>query len=77
MSRTKRRKVNLRPLAFETDIIKDKDYLLHLPNGETVHLYYTDDDNGPKLSINTWPGENKTYIRVSNQHTYGNVEEMR
>ena len=76
VSKTRRRKVDLRPLAYETDIVKDKDYLLHLPNGETVHVYYND-NNGPMLSITPWPGESKTYIRVRNQHTYSDAEEMR
>lgn len=65
-----------RPFAYEADIAKDHDYLLHLPNGETAHLMYSEDQS-PTLSVAMWPGEDKTYIDARNQRKYVNAEQMR
>ena len=70
------KRVNLLPIAYEADIIKDKDYLLHLPNGETAWLTYSE-KNGPTLYIGMWPGEDKTYIEARNQRRHMHQEVMR
>jgi hypothetical protein len=76
VSKTRVHDFDFTPLAYEAEIVKSRDYLLHLPNGETVCLSY-DEDHGPVLSVTMWPGENKTFINVRNQHVYQNAEDMR
>lgn len=71
---TKRAK--LKPFAYEVEIVKDHDYMLNLPNGETACLFYTE-ENGPTLSLVMWPGENKTYIDARNNGRYARPEELR
>lgn len=75
-SKTRKRKLNFIPVAYEAEIFKDRDYLLHLPNGETVCVAY-DDEEGPTFHVIMWPGENKTYIEAQNHSHFENAGEMR
>jgi hypothetical protein len=75
-TKRKGRKIDFTPLAYETDIIKDRDYLLHLPNGETACLSY-DDGEGPTLHVVLLPGDKKTFIDTKNMNLYCDAEELR
>jgi hypothetical protein len=68
--------MQLKPLAFEARIKKDCDYLLHLPNGETAYVAYTE-DQGPTLFVGLWPGEEKTFIDARNKHKFDEAHELR
>lgn len=68
--------MQLRPLAFEADIVKERDYLLHLPNGETACVYYSE-EHGPTLFVGLWPGEEKTFIDARNKHRFEQAHELR
>lgn len=72
----KRRSVDFAAIAYETQIAKDRDYLLHLPNGETVWLAYSDEE-GPIVEVGMWPGEEKTYIEVRNDWRHVSYEHLR
>lgn len=73
---SKTRKIGFRPLAYEAEILNERDYLLHLPNGETVSVMY-DDNEGPTLHVILWPGDTKTFIDAKNKQVYNNAEDLR
>ncbi len=63
-------------IAYETDVAKDCDYLLHMPNGETMWLECTDEE-GPTIKVGMWPGDDETYIEVRNDWRYVNNKDLR
>lgn len=60
-----RRKLEFTPITFETEISKGCNYLITLPNGETVWLMYSEE--GSTLSVSMYSSNDKTYIEVLNK----------
>lgn len=74
--KAKRRAIKFKPLAYEAEILNDRDYLLHLPNGETACVMF-DDTEGPTLHVIMWPGDRKTFIDAKNRYPYLDAEKLR
>lgn len=74
------RRLDFTPVTFESEMVKDCNYLIVLPNGEIAWLMYSNEE-GPTLSVSMSSPQDKTYIEVLNGHCccphYEDLDDMR
>lgn len=73
---SRRKKLAIKPEVVNADIEAKVCYNLNLPNGETAQIIY-DEDEGPTLHVEMWPGDDKTYLQVRGSERFVNAIDLR